>query len=262
MLKNIEALKNQYLEFPQDVPLAFPKDTTLPPEDIHFLLYIPWQESYLSFVPEEYREFYTEVLPYLSAITTDVHTAICMQYLEEFINKAELIGKKVNRNVLAYSLMLHDSGWSQMSQEEVAASLGVTGLALNEKAMGPKEKHAVLGAQIARDILADKSMKLGLNNEEIEIICKAILYHDKPTEVAGAENEMPIEVQFLVDLDHLWSFTHLNFWQDTLRKGVSPQDYLVNLEKDLDQYFVTEIGKDKAKKLLAERKIEVIHQKL
>jgi len=257
MLKNVEELKSQYPEFPQDIPLAFPKDTTLPPEDIHFLLYIPWQESYLRFVPEEYREFYTEVLPYLSARTTDVHTAVCIQYLNEFISKADQPGKKVNKNILAYALMLHDSGWSQISQEEVAASLGVTGLALNEKAMEPKEKHAVLGAQIAKDILSGKSIQLGLVQEEIEIICKAILYHDKPTEVAGSQNEMPIEVQLLVDLDHLWSFTHLNFWQDILRKGVSPQDYLVNLENDLDQYFVTEIGKNKARKLLAERKAEV-----
>lgn len=257
MLKNVDQLKNQYPEFPDDVPLAFPKDTTLPAEDIHFLLYIPWHERYLRFVPEEYREFYVAVLPYLSARTTDVHIAVCMQYLTEFIGKAEQAGKTVNKNVLAYGLMLHDSGWSQMSQAEVAASLGVKGLILNEKAMEPKEKHAVLGAQIAKDILDGKSMQLGLSDEEIEAICKAILYHDKPTELAGSQNEMPIEVQLLVDLDHLWSFTHLNFWQDILRKNVSPQDYLANLKNDLDQYFVTEIGKDKAKELLAERKEEV-----
>lgn len=254
---NVETLKSQYPMFPLDIPLAVPKNSTLPPKDLHFLLYIPWQESYLDFVPEGYRDFYQELLPYLSARTTAVHTAVCLQYLDEFIDKAEKLGKTVNKNVLAYALMLHDSGWSQMTQEEVAASLGVTGLALNEKATSPKEKHAVLGAEIAKSILSSKQSLLGLNEAEIEAIYKAILYHDRPSEVAGAQNEMPIEVQLLVDLDHLWSFTHLNFWQDTLRKDVSPQNYIMNLKNDLNSYFVTEIGKEKARKLLAERKKEV-----
>ncbi len=68
---------------------------------------------------------------------------------------------------------------------------------------------------------------------------------------------MPIEVQLLADLDHLWSFTHLNFWQDTVRKNISPQTYLESLEVDLDDYFVTTIGKQIAKSLLTERKQEV-----
>lgn len=180
-----------------------------------------------------------------------------MQYLDEFIQLAEKSGQAVNRNVVAYALMLHDSGWASMTQEEIAASLGVTGLALTEKALGPKEKHAVLGEQIAREILTKKQQDLGLSESEIDLICKAILYHDKPTEVAGSEQEMPIEVQLLVDLDHIWSFTYLNFWQDVLRKGVPPQEYLKNLEADLDSYFVTTIGKDKARDLLVARANEV-----
>ena len=62
---------------------------------------------------------------------------------------------------------------------------------------------------------------------------------------------MPLEVQLLVDLDHLWSFTHENFWQDTVRKGVEAKIYLKNLEQDLDSYFVTNAGKQKARELLA-----------
>ena len=242
---------------PTDIPLQLPENATLDPQDLHFLLYIPWSETYLDFVPAEYRNFFQEILPVLAARTTDVHTAVCMQYLDEFIQLVEESGQTVNRNVVAYALMLHDSGWASMSQEEIAASLGVTGLALNEKTLGPKEKHAVLGEQIARDILTKKQLELGLSQPEVDLICKAILFHDKPSEVAGSEQEMPIEVQLLVDLDHVWSFTHLNFWQDVLRKGVSPQEYLKNLETDLDSYFVTPIGKDKARELLMERKSEV-----
>jgi len=66
-----------------------------------------------------------------------------------------------------------------------------------------------------------------------------------------------IEIKAVVDLDHLWSFTKLNFWQDTVRKNVSPQDYLENLEHDLDSYFIFETGKELAYTLLKERKEEV-----
>jgi len=66
----------------------------------------------------------------------------------------------------------------------------------------------------------------------------------------------------LVDLDHLWSFTHQNFWQDTLRKGVQPKEYVQNLQRDIDDYFVTDQGKELALKLLNERldEVEVIEK--
>ena len=146
-----------------------------------------------------------------------------------------------------------------MNDEEIAASLGVTGLVLNDKAMGPKEKHAFLGAEIAKKILTSKQISLELSDNEINAISLAILYHDKPEEVAGANYPMPIETQLLVDLDHIWSFTYLNFWQDTLRKGVAPHDYWENLDYDLDACFVTKIGKEKARELLAQRKTEIDH---
>lgn len=240
-----------------DVKLELPQNIKLPEEDRHFLLFIPWEGKYLSLVPYEYQDFFTKILPNLSKRTTNVHIAICMQYLDEFILKAKELGHQVNRDLLAYALMLHDIGWSQLTEEEIAASLGVKGLALNQKAMGPKEKHAVLGEQIARNILKQEQEKLNLSDDEVDLICKAVLFHDKPEEVAGKGNELPIEVKLLVDLDHIWSFVYLGFWMDVRRKGVDPKEYLENLQNDLDSYFVTEIGKNKAKELLAKRKEEV-----
>jgi hypothetical protein len=52
---------------------------------------------------------------------------------------------------------------------------------------------------------------------------------------------------------------HENFWQDTVRKGVRPDEYLKNLENDLDGYFITDEGKQKARELLADRAAEVEH---
>ncbi len=244
-------------EIPSDVQVVAPENSQLPKDQQHFLLYIPWNQKYLTLVPTDFKPFFSEVLEYLHARTTDVHTAVCLSFLDEFIEKAEKLGNTVDRKVLALALILHDSGWSQMSEQEVAASLGVTGLALTKNAVAPKEKHAILGEKIARDILTKRQEELELSFFEVDLICTSILYHDKPEQVAGAGNDLSIETQLLVDLDHIWSFTHLNFWQDTLRKGVSPEKYVKNLENDLDTYFVTEIGKEKARELLLERKSEV-----
>ncbi len=244
--------------FPADATVKLPTNSDLPESEKHFLLFIPWEDKYLQFVPADFRQFFSEVFPLLSARTTDVHTAVCLQYLDEFVKKSESTGQTVNRKVLALSLILHDSGWSQMSQKEIAASLGATGLALNDTAMGPKEKHAVLGEKIAQQILEQKKEELDLSGQEIIIICQAIRYHDMPEQVAGMGNQIPIEMQLHVDLDHIWSFTHLNFWQDTLRKGIEPKLYLENLRNDLENYFVTNIGKSKAKELLSFREKEVL----
>lgn len=57
-------LKVQYTYFPKDITLIIPTHTTLPPENLHFLIYIPWQESYFDLIPPEYQDFYREILPH------------------------------------------------------------------------------------------------------------------------------------------------------------------------------------------------------
>ncbi len=49
----------------------------------------------------------------------------------------------------------------------------------------------------------------------------------------------------------------MNFWQDTIRKDIGPQDYLKNLDHDLEHYFIFEVGKKMACSLLKDRKKEV-----
>lgn len=66
-------------------------------------------------------------------------------------------------------------------------------------------------AKIAKEILNKKQTQLALSNPEIELICQTILNHDQLEKIANSQNEIPIEIKLLVDLDHIWSFTHLNF---------------------------------------------------
>ena len=162
---------------------------------------------------------------------------------------------KINRKIVVYGLILHDCGWSALTKKEIADSLAVKGLRIKGKALGPKKKHAAEGTKIARKILNEYEFKPALTEEEKEVICKSVFWHDKTEKVKG--KKFPIEVKAVVDLDHLWSFSKLNFWQDTVRKDVSPHDYLENLEHDLNSYFIFETGKELVYTLLKERRKEV-----
>lgn len=236
-----------------DIRLELPENIIIDDSQWHYLIYIPWDNKYLQWVPTEYHEFFKFVLPNLKVRTTDVHTARSMSYLDDF--KDHFKNENINWRVVAISLILHDCGWSQLTQQEVASSLGVKGLKLSTEALSPKEAHAQKGHDLARRVLEEFQFEPALTNQEKELILKSVRYHDKPEEVAGSN--MPLEVQILVDLDHIWSFTHENFWQDTIRKEVDAEQYAQNLETDLDSYFVTDFGKKLASQLLSERKKEI-----
>jgi len=243
----------QVARIPADVELKVPEKTSLELERLHYLIYIPWDDKYLQRVDEAYRDFFGVVLPYLRLRTTNVHVATCLPFVKEL---SRAMPEAVDERVVMVAFILHDSGWSQMKEAEIADSLGVKGLALSGDAVNPKARHAILGQQIAQRVLAGYRFEPPLTESQTEWIYKAILYHDKPWELAG-QGDIPAAVKLVCDVDHLWSFTHENFWQDTVRKEVAPVSYLKNLENDLEGYFVTEAGKAKARSLIQERQAEV-----
>jgi len=238
---------------PDDLELRFPESSSLPLADQHYLIYLPWQARYLENVDPAYRDFFQVVLPYLHARSTDVHVATCLPFIKELV-QAET--GPLDERVIQVAFMLHDSGWSQMSELEIAESLGVSGLSLSGQAVQPKARHAILGQQVAQKLLEGYPFQPPLTAEQTGQIYQAILYHDRPQDLAGAGG-IPASVKVVCNVDHLWSFTHPNFWQDTVRKGVPPPAYLENLGRDLDGYFVSEPGRQKARRLLEERAKEV-----
>lgn len=242
------------IKLPAGIILREPELTTLSEEQKHFLLYIPWDGKYLVNVPEKYRPYFLECLPLLGVRTTNVHVAVCFSFFETIVSSFEKqTGLLIDRDTVALALILHDIGWSKLSEQELASSLGYKGLALSSDALGPKEKHAIEGEKIARE----KMQAWGIGGEKQDLICACIRWHDQPEKVSVDGNMKP-EIKILVDLDHLWSFTKENFWQDTQRKGVAPDEYVKNLEKDLESYFITDTGKETARNLLSERKKEIL----
>jgi len=238
---------------PSDLHLRVPRSTSVAPELVHYLTSIPWDAKYAGLVDPEYRDLFNLVLPYLHARTTGVHVATCLPFARELIQATP---GTVDERVVHVAFILHDTGWSQMSEQEIADSLGVDGLALSGAAVGPKARHAELGRDLAQRILREHPLEPPLTDEQKEMIYRAILFHDKPEQLA-AMGDLPPSIQIVCDTDHLWSFTHENFWQDTVRKRVDPSVYLEHLGKDLDGYFVTKAGKPKARQMLRDRGVEV-----
>jgi hypothetical protein len=238
---------------PDDIELKVPKKTSLDPAVVHFLIYIPWHDYYLKSVDPAYLDFFKTVLPTLQVRTTNVHVATCLPFIKDLIQQSD---GTVDERVVQIAFMLHDSGWSRMSELEIAQSLGVQGLSLSGEAVNPKERHVFLGQQIAQEVLDRYPFQLPLTEGQKDLIYQAILYHDKPWELAE-RGELPASIEMVCNVDHLWSFTHKNFWQDTVRKGVPPDSYLDNLGQDLNGYFVSEPGRRKARRLLVERRAEV-----
>ncbi len=238
---------------PPDLDLRVPKSASVAPDLLHHLVYLPWNSRYLELVDPSYRDFFRFVLPYLRVRTTDVHVATCLPFAKELIRA---IPQPVDGRVVHVAFILHDCGWSQMSEQEIADSLGIEGLALSGDAVGPKARHAELGRSLAQRILSEHPLEPPLTDEQTELIYKAIFFHDKPEQLA-AMGDLPASIQIVCDTDHLWSFTHESFWQDTVRKRVDPGLYLDNLGKDLDGYFVTRPGKGKAAQMLEARGFEV-----
>ena len=129
---------------PQDIELRLPEKSSLDARDLHYLIYLPWHDQYLNLVDPACRDFFLVVLPYLHARSTDVHVVTCLPFIKELI-QAEL--EPVDERVVQVAFMLHDSGWSRMSDAEIAESLGVPGLSLSGQAVQPKARHAFLGGQ-------------------------------------------------------------------------------------------------------------------
>jgi hypothetical protein len=242
---------------PDDLNLRLPGKSTLDAGDLHYLIYLPWHDQYLQLVHPAYRDFFQAVLPYLHARSTDVHVATCLPFIKE-LSQAE--PEPVDERVVQVAFMLHDSGWSGMSEAEIAESLGVPGLSLSGQALQPKARHAILGQQVAQQLLETYPFQPPLTVDQKNWIYQAILYHDRPQELAAAGGlpaSLPSSLKVVCNADHLWSFTHPCFWLDTLRKAVPPPIYLENLGADLEAYFVSEPGRQKARQCLAERALEV-----
>jgi hypothetical protein len=242
---------------PEDIVLEFPRTTEVGDDRLHLLAQIPWQSKYLARVPGPYRRFFKAIHKYLGMRTTHVHTATSAMLLEELIAECD---QKVDESVAYLGLLLHDSGWSRVSLREIADSLDYSGLSHSgeevEIAREAKAKHDRLGAEIAQEVLAGHTRAPQVSFEQREYICTIVRQHTYARHYV-VDGVVPLELQLVHEADRLWSYSHENFWQDTIRKHVNPQTYAKNLAEAIENYFLTEAARVKARRLLLDREEEV-----
>ena len=243
---------------PDDIKLVFPEDKALTPHQRQATAYIVWDEKYLRHIPKAYLKFFEYVLPQLSQRTTNVHTAMSVSQLPFLLEHSK---SPANERVIYLATILHDAGWSRVGLEGIAASLSYSGLTLSEASRLPKEQHVLIGAALAYDLLDG----FDFGHEPVFEAAKRHISqiirrqdYDAPWE-QGRYPHLSTENKIVCDADRLWSYTHENFWQDTIRKDVEPAEYLVTLTGAIDSYFITPQGKVRAHGLIADRRSEVEH---
>jgi hypothetical protein len=241
---------------PADIRLKFLAGTGLTPQQLCATAYLPWRERYLEHVPEKYQPFFKHVLPHLGNRSTNVHTALSVSQLPFLINHAT---EKVDARAVYLGTILHDAGWSLVSHQGIADSLSFSGLKLSETSRLPKQQHVLIGTALAYDLL--NSYDFGnkpLSQANKHHISQIIRRHDydAPWDKGKFPTLTP-ETKLVCDADRLWSYTHENFWQDTVRKSIRPEDYLVTISGAIDDYFITPQGRVRAHGLVANRRIEV-----
>lgn len=252
--KEVVVSHSKHFLIPQDIDIIVP-----PPDDvadveekyIHSLAYIPWSDKYLNLVPVGYQDLYKSILPKLNVRTTDVHSAFSVSFVDELI---ELSAQEVDRHILIIAVLLHDIGWGQLTAAQIALSLNYSAFTYTDEALIPKRLHALRGAEVASEVL-EKYIGLHLSHEEKSYISKLVRYHDQID--PWPDKPEPIEYLLLGDADRLWSYTHENFWLDTIRKDTQPTEYLTNITEAIDNYFLTEYGKIIARKCASQLAVEV-----
>lgn len=244
---------NAVYHIPDDIQISFPSKYEVPAERLHLLAYIPWNEVYMSYIPLKYHDFFRYVLPHLGVRTTDVHTAHSVALVGELISA---MGESVDEHVIHIALIVHDCGWSKLTQHDIADSLDYSSIAFTPKAAKAKIKHTIYGSAHAFQLLTDYPVDLKLTLDQMHFISDVVHYHERPYKYGGPSTT-PLELIIACEADRLWPFTHANFWLDTIRKGVEPTKYLENVATAIDDVLLTEQGKIIARRMLEERRATV-----
>ena len=236
---------------PVDLELVEATNSPVPLHQRHALISLRWRERYMQRVPEPYRAFFRFALPHLRARTTDVHTATSTEFVPELLAGERM---SVNETVVYAALILHDSGWSRVSEPEIVASLA--GRDVRHSDAPKQEPHDIFGAAIARQILPASPLADQLGPEGRRFVEELVAHHTWGDRYRPQGRHI-VEMDLLCDADRLWSYTRENFWQDIVRKRVAVRAYIEGIERAIPAYFVTATGKTIAHRLWLERSKEV-----
>ena len=195
------------------------------------------KNSFLKTLKTQYHKIYSLALTYYKKgrKLDNIHHLVVAANVFHILKEI-----KLDEEVLIAASLLHDIGYSKISQEKRKTHW--------EKQV--KRDHMKYGAEISKKIL----IEINFPKEKIQQVSNIILEHDNP------ELGLPLkskEAKVLKEADILWMTTEKAFWLDVKRRpDLIPKDWLNILEKRFTKeeaytkYLKTKYSEKKVKNFL------------
>jgi HD domain len=185
-----------------------------------------------------YERIWDLARPYLNTRKNDIHTEISTDFAEKL-----LLQEGGEEDIVIPAIILHDVGWKKVPED------------LQLKAFGPKASmpewnrvHEVEGAEIAGHILR----KVNYPEDKILEIQEIIKGHDSRKEPIS-QNDSVVK-----DADKLWRYSRIAVQINEKRFGLTVEESVERLRRNLSPWFLTESAKRMAKEEIEKRAKELI----
>lgn len=190
---------------------------------------------------ESHTLIWNTALPYQDKRDDAGHAFITLEYAKQLVDL-----ESGNPDVVLPAIILHDTGWSQLSRDEWMIVFLPTTTA--EEEMVVRLRHQEEGVKLARRILEEMDYPTVLTEEILEIIAE----HDTRQEFIS-NNEGLVR-----DADKLWRFSKTGFDADVTRFEIDPQELYDKLVKQIPQegFFYSETSRELAREELERRRRE------
>jgi HD superfamily phosphodiesterase len=180
-----------------------------------------------------YKELLDLALPYLGVRENDLHTRIACSFAIRLLRT-----EKAKEQVVLPAILLHDIGYSQLTDEEINAAFGPD---LKDKTY--QRMHEMEGARLARQLLEGR----GFCEPEVEAICAIIDGHDSRLVTISPEDAL------VKDADKLFRYTRSGVDFVLRWTGLGRGAYLRWLEEQIPTCFFTASAKTIAREHLSKR---------
>jgi len=185
-----------------------------------------------------YERIWDLARPYLNTRKNDIHTEISTDFAQQLL--AQEGGEE---DIVLPAIILHDVGWKKVPED------------IQLKAFGPKASmpewnrvHEVEGARIAGDILR----KVNYPEDKIIEIQEIIKGHD------SRKDPLSLNDSVVKDADKLWRYSRIAVQINENRFGLTVEQGIERLRRNLEPWFLTESGKRMAKEEIEKREKELI----
>lgn len=186
-----------------------------------------------------FRKIWNLALPYQDKRGDEGHAETVLNYAFELLKT-----ENSNEDVVIPAAILHDIGWSQVSEEERMAVFRDLDRSMDIKL---RMRHQELGVILAKDILVRVNYPQNLTDEVLEIISQ----HDTRQ---GFLNEND---GIMRDADKLWRYSSNGFSADLRRFKIDPHLLYQANKITLPNYFYSITAKRIAQRELEKRKSEI-----